>query len=294
MLVPPLCAVVGAGVAWLLERTDLPGPPHLGGRARAAPGGARVRQRLRLGGARRPGPRSLGRRSRQHALLLPAGHAPRHRDPEACRRGTRGRRTQPGAALAGGLQAGHAAAAPPGAARGRPDHRAAPARRVRRLLAARLPHVHDGDLHRVPARLRRRLLGGALARAGRALPAPAGRGVGPAGPHAPDLGDDVAPPPLAARPAPRARAGSARRARSAGRRSPRRRARLLAARGLLHHPALGLHHRRRPLDGRTGTRGGSDHDARGRSRGRACRPLPHAPGAVCSSAAPTSRAPCPA
>ena len=25
VLVPPLCAIVGAGVAWLLERTDLPG-----------------------------------------------------------------------------------------------------------------------------------------------------------------------------------------------------------------------------------------------------------------------------
>ena len=122
---------------------------------------------------------------------------------EARRPGARGRRPQPGAAPAGGLRARDAAAAAPRAARRRPARRAAPAGRVRRVRAARLPDVHDRDLHRVPARLRRRVLRRALARARRALPAAAGREIGLRGRTARRLGRRRAQAP------PRARSGCA-------------------------------------------------------------------------------------
>ena len=277
-IVPPLCAVIGAGAAWLLERTDIPArrlwavvlalplavPEFVNGYA--------------LGRARRPRARPLGRRAREHALVLPARHAPGHGELPARRLRARGRRAQPGAAAARGLRARHAAAVAPRPAGRRADHRAAPAGRVRRVRAARLPHVHDRDLHRVPARVRRGVVCRAFARPRRALSAAAGRRVDAAGPHCARLGQGRSPAPLAPRPAHGARDALARRPRRARHRRADRRARLLARGRQLHHAAARLDHRRGHLDRRPRARRGRHHHARRDPGRRARHPLSDAPG----------------
>ena len=100
------------------------------------------------------------------------------------------------------------------------------------------------------------------------------------GPHAADLGDAVEAPPLAARAARRAGGCRARRACGAGGRSPGRGAGLLADRRLLHHSAVELDRRRGRLDRHARARGRADHDPRGHPSRRARRALPDAAGAT--------------
>ena len=213
-------------------------PPRLGGRCSCC------RSRCPSSSTATPGCRST---RRVHGLLrrrcwsatlsyYPLVYAPGDRDPAAQRRGARGRRAQPGARLAGAVF--RRVTLPQlrlAAARRRPDHRAAPAGRVRRLRAApasarsrrRSTPSTSSASTRPPRRCSRScssalclLAAGARSRACRA----AARRPTSAAAHAPPalrLG--------LARPCPRSAAlgGLA----ALGRRRPGRRARLLADRG---------------------------------------------------------------
>ena len=67
-----LCALLGVGAAWCVERTDLPGAAPVGGRARAAAGDPRLRRGLRLGLARARAARLPGGGDDHDAVALPA------------------------------------------------------------------------------------------------------------------------------------------------------------------------------------------------------------------------------
>ena len=149
-------AVLGVGLAFLVERTDLPGrrvwhgllvaplavPAFVNGYAWVSldRSVARLRRRLR----------------RRHAVLLPARLPPGRRDAASPRPGARGVRLVARPLPHPHLPHGRAAPAAPRPPRRRPAGRPAPARRVRRAVAAALPDLHDRDLRPVRLDLQRR------------------------------------------------------------------------------------------------------------------------------------------
>ena len=246
--VTALCAVIGAGDR-VVRRAHRPAlPPVLGACCWCFRSRARVRQRLRLGLARARVHGLGGAVLVMYALALPARVPARDRGVCAGRPGARGRGARASgcghwrtftrvtlpqlrpALLGGGLVIALHLLAEYGA-----------------FAATRLPHLHDRDLHRVPARLRRRVVG----RARRSCWSHSAcccwaREIGPAQGRTPR--DAPRRPPGCSRSRLGRRAVPAFLALGAlvgaRARRPARRARLLADRRQLHHAALGLDHGR--------------------------------------------------